>query len=117
MPIGQHLGDGDGGEEGEQRGGPDLDAHADGLGREERGEHEHELVGEADGEHVGGGGRVAAQPLEAEVHGAGEPPPALAAVEAAAEAVRGDERRARRRAARASPWRAPGRPGWRCRGG
>ena len=53
---------------------------------------EHELVGEADGEHVGGGRRVVAQLLEPEVHGAGEAPPALGAGEASPKRCDGDQR-------------------------
>src|SRR5690606_36382132 len=87
---GQDLGDGDGGEEGEQCRGPDLDAHPDGLGGEQGGEHEDELVGEADGEDVDGGPRVAAEALDAEVDGGGEPAPAVAVGVAGAEALGGD---------------------------
>ena len=63
--------------------------HAEGLGGGDRGQHEHELVGEADEEHVGGGDRLAAQPVEPEVHGAGEAPPAVASLEPPADPLVG----------------------------
>src|SRR3546814_13213585 len=53
----QHLGDGHGWEEGEQRGEPGR-IEVEGLSGRHRGQHEDDLVGEADEEHVDRRSRV-----------------------------------------------------------
>ena len=81
IPIGQHLGDGHRGEERQQRGEAGGPPDAEGLGGGDRGQHEHELVDEADDQqlHARQPG-PAAQAVEAEVHRADEaPPPSRAA--------------------------------------
>ena len=82
MLIGEHLRDGDRGEEGEERGGAGgLDA--EGPRRHDRRPDEDELVGEAHQEHAGRLARVPAELVEAHAHRGQEPAPALLRVHVA----------------------------------
>ena len=63
---------------------------AEGLGGGDRRQHQHELVGEADEQHVGRGGRLVLHPVQPEVDGAREPAPAVLGLEAPADALVGD---------------------------
>ena len=77
MPIGQHLGDEHGREEGEQRCEPEI-GQADGFGGHQRGQTQHELVEQPGADHARGGPGALAQLVDPEVHGADEAGPAAA---------------------------------------
>src|SRR3546814_19257133 len=87
----QYLGDDHGWEEGEQRGEPGR-IEVEGLSGRHRGQHEDDLVGEADEEHVDRRSRVAAELVDAEVAGAQESAPAVSR-RAAADAARAGNRK------------------------